>query len=329
MPRPLRIEIAGASYHVINRSKGRKNIFVGKGAAEAFVQTLGETATQFGWRVHAFVVMKNHFHLAVELSEPNLGEGMKWLQGTWIRRYLGSRGLTGRPFQGRYKSLLLEPGATLGLVCHHIHLNPVRAGAVSAGKLLSYSSSSLPLWLSKDAPAWLESSSVLGAVGGFANTPTGWKKYLEHLEFLATDAAKKKEMIAAHLSRGWCVGTREFKKKMRKEAAQLGAKWKRSQTTGRKPVVGLAERAVTWEKQLLRLAKAAKINLNTLPKKKSHEDKMLLAAALKQSTSVSNRWVSERLQMGVPASASQFARRWQLEAAGRKATEQLLVKVKA
>ena len=329
MPRPLRIEIAGASYHVINRSRGRKNIFVGKGAAEVFVKTLGEAATQFGWRVHAYVVMKNHFHLALALSEPNLGEGMKWLQGTWIRRYLGSRGLRGRPFQGRYKAILLEPGPMLGLVCHHIHLNPVRAGAVSAGKLSSYSASSLPVWLSKLDPAWLESSAVLGAANGFADTPTGWKKYLEHLEFLATDSVKKKEMAAARLSRGWCVGTREFKKKMRKEAAQLGVKWKRSRTTGRKPIVGLAERAVTWEKQLLRLAKAAKINLNKLPKKKSHEDKMLLAAALKKSTSVSNRWVSERLQMGAPSSASQFARRWQLEPAGQKATDQLLAKVKA
>ena len=175
----------------------------------------------------------------------------------------------------------------------------------------------------------MESSVVLGAAGGFPNTPTGWEKYLEHLEFLATDATKKKEMVAARLSRGWCVGTREFKKKMRKEAAQLGVKWKRSHMTGRKPIAGLAERALTWEKQLQRLAKAVKINLNKLPKKKSHEDKMLLAAALKLSTSVSNRWVSERLQMGAPASASQFARRWQLTPAGRKATEQLLAKMKA
>ena len=110
MARPLRIEFAGACYHAINRGNYRKNLFLAKGAAEAFVRTLGEAATQYGWRVHAYVVMSNHFHLAVEITEPNLSEGMKWLQGTWIRRYNGLRGLIGRPFQGRYKGKLKTSG---------------------------------------------------------------------------------------------------------------------------------------------------------------------------------------------------------------------------
>ena len=114
MPRPLRVEFEGACYHVINRGNYRRNLFKGKGAAEAFERTLGEAATKYSWRVHAYAVMSNHFHLAVELTEPNLSEGMKWLQGTWIRRYNGLRGLIGRPFQGRYKALLVEPGRDFG-----------------------------------------------------------------------------------------------------------------------------------------------------------------------------------------------------------------------
>lgn len=58
--------------------------------------------------------MSNHFHLAVELTEPNLSVSMKWLQGTWIWRYNGFRGLIGHPFQGRYKALLTEPGEAFG-----------------------------------------------------------------------------------------------------------------------------------------------------------------------------------------------------------------------
>ena len=86
MARPLRIEYAGARYHVINRGNYRKNLFEGEGAAEAFERTLGEAAIKFSWRVHAYVVMQNHFHLALELKEPNLSLGMKWLQGTWTRQ---------------------------------------------------------------------------------------------------------------------------------------------------------------------------------------------------------------------------------------------------
>ena len=110
MARPLRIEVSGACYHVINRGNYRRNLFKEKGAADAFVRTLGEAASQYRWRIHAFVVMSNHFHLAVELGEPNLSVGMKWLQGTWIRRFNSLRRLIGRPFQGRYQALLLEPG---------------------------------------------------------------------------------------------------------------------------------------------------------------------------------------------------------------------------
>ena len=45
---------------MINRGNYRQAIFAGKGAAEAFERCLGETGARFQWRVHAFVVMRNH-----------------------------------------------------------------------------------------------------------------------------------------------------------------------------------------------------------------------------------------------------------------------------
>ena len=89
-----------------------------------------------------------------------------------------------------------------------------------------------------------------------------------------------------------------------------------------------AEREEVWEERLQSLAKAAGIALAKLPPQKSHPDKSLLAAALKRSTSVSNAWLSRRLGMGAPASASQFARRWQLSPEGARATTKLLSRVK-
>lgn len=314
---------------MINRGNYRKNLFKqGPGAADAFVRTLGEAATQFGWRIHAYVVMSNHFHLALELTEPNLSEGMKWLQGTWIRRYNGMRGLIGRPFQGRYKALLLEPGSAFGLVCHYIHLNPVRAKLVVPEKAIDYPWSSLPRWTDKARPDWLEPAVVLGEAGGLHDTKVGWRKYLNYLEFIATDSGKKKELVAKKLSRGWCVGSREFKNEMREEAAKRGADRDGKRFGGLEPAELRAERREAWEERLRALAKTAKIDLDSLPKPKSHADKALLAAAMKQSTSVSNGWLSERLAMGQPASASQFARRWLLNPSGRKATAKLLARVR-
>lgn len=326
MSRPWRIEYAGACYHVINRGNYRRNLFEGKGAAEAFVRTLGEAAVRHGWRVHAYVVMRNHFHLAVELTEPNLSQGMKWLQGTWIRRYNGLRRLIGRPFQGRYKALLVEPGHALGQICHYIHLNPVRAKAVNANDAGTYPWSSLAVFPVKARPAWLEPTVVLGEAGGLADNRHGWHKYSAYLEFLAEDAASKKALLAAKLSRGWCVGTRGFKQEMKHQMLNRGAELERF--AGLEPDEIQAERREAWEERLQALAASAAINLKALSPLKSHPDKVRLAAALKQSTSVSNGWLAERLGMGKPASASQFVRRYLLTGSGETATRRLLSKVK-
>ena len=326
MARPWRIEFPGACYHVINRGNYRRNLFTGKGAAEAFERTLGEAAVKYGWRVHAYVVMSNHFHLAVELTEPNLSVGMKWLQGTWIRRYNGFRSLVGRPFQGRYKALLVEPEPALAQVCHYIHLNPVRAEIVRPAAAASHPWSSLPKFSTKPRPAWLEASVVLREAGDLPDTPRGWKKYRDYLEFLAESEPAKKALVAANLSRGWCVGSREFKQEMKKEMAARGAELDRF--AGLNPEEVQAERAEVWEERLLALARAAKIDLAKLSAKKSHSDKVRLAAAMKQSTSVPNGWLAHRLGMGQPASASQFVRRLLLHKEGRAAIAKLLSRVK-
>ena len=118
MARKLRLEFAGACYHVINRGNYRRDLFADHGAAGSFESCLAAAAIRFGGRVHAFVIMRNHFHLSVQTPEPNLSHGMQWLQGTWVSRVNRCRGQTGRPFQGRYKALHVAPGHALAQVAH-------------------------------------------------------------------------------------------------------------------------------------------------------------------------------------------------------------------
>ena len=324
MARPLRIEFPGACYHVINRGNYRRNLFAEKGAAAAFERVLGEAALRFHWRIHAYVVMRNHFHLAVEVDEPNLSEGMKWLQGTWSRRFNGYRRQVGRPFQGRYKALLVEPGHTLGQVCHYIHLNPVRAKVVTPALAGDYPWSSLGKFAAKQRPVWLEPETVLEQAGGLADTAAGWRQYRQYLEFLATDEPSKRELVAARLSRGWWVGTQEFRNEMRREAARRGMELDFARLSDLEP----EERQQEREAALVALAAGAGIDLSRLPSRKSAPPKVLLAAALKRTTAVSNGWLARRLAMGQPASASQFVRRLELDAEGRRGIEQLLSRVK-
>jgi putative transposase len=70
--RKLRIQFEGALYHVINRGNYRRDLFETAGAAEAFLMVLFEATARQGWRLHAFVLMRNHYHLAVETPQANL-----------------------------------------------------------------------------------------------------------------------------------------------------------------------------------------------------------------------------------------------------------------
>ncbi len=78
MARPLRYEAASAIYHVMARGDGGKNIFETDFDPQDALKRLEKVCGSFGWRVHARVLMGNHFHLLMETPGPNLVEGMKW-----------------------------------------------------------------------------------------------------------------------------------------------------------------------------------------------------------------------------------------------------------
>jgi len=77
--RKLRVEYAGAIYHVINRGDRCELIFMDDADRQRFIETLGEVCAKTDWQVHAYVLMPNHFDWVVETPQPNLVAGMKWL----------------------------------------------------------------------------------------------------------------------------------------------------------------------------------------------------------------------------------------------------------
>ena len=53
MPRQLRLEYAGAIYHIMSRSNRREAIFKDDRDPERFLRTLEEACEKTGWQVHA------------------------------------------------------------------------------------------------------------------------------------------------------------------------------------------------------------------------------------------------------------------------------------
>lgn len=310
MARKLRLEFSGACYHVINRGNYRRNLFDTGGAAASFERCLLEAGAKFRWRVHAFVIMRNHFHLALETPEPNLSVGMKWLQGTWAARFNRYRGEAGRPFQGRYKALHVEPGHPLAQVVHYIHLNPVRANVETVARLGNFRWSSLYWFLLRSRPACLEPTTILAESGGFADTVEGWKCYVEYLGVLAGEDSRRGQEKFGRLSRGWGVGSADYLAALRRDLAVIAPVAQRFELLGADRVAVLEARKTLWEECLQRLATCLTIDLRQLPVAKSAEPKVQLAALMKLGTSVSNVWLAERLKMGCPGSVTQFVRRF-------------------
>ena len=102
MARRMRIQFEGAIYHVINRGNYRRDVFETPATAKAFELTLDQTCERYRWRLHAYVIMRNHYHLALETPHANLVEGMHWLQSTLATRFNRLRSERGHLFQGRY-----------------------------------------------------------------------------------------------------------------------------------------------------------------------------------------------------------------------------------
>ena len=71
MARPIRIEYPGAVYHVMARGNQGQAIYADDLDRQAWLQTLGQACEKTGWRIHAWVMMSNHYHLLVETPEAN------------------------------------------------------------------------------------------------------------------------------------------------------------------------------------------------------------------------------------------------------------------
>ena len=75
MARKARVEFEGAVYHVLDRGDRQEAIFMDDADRRRFLATLGEGCARTGWRVHAFVLMSNHYHFMIETPQANLVAG--------------------------------------------------------------------------------------------------------------------------------------------------------------------------------------------------------------------------------------------------------------
>ena len=171
MARPLRIEFAGALYHVTSRGNERHDIFFTDDDRRAFLATLEKVCGRFHWLCHAYCLMSNHYHILVETPEANLSKGMRQLNGVYTQYVNRRHGRVGHLFQGRFKAILVQKEAHLLELARYIVLNPVRAGMVKDPAAWPWSSFRATVGLDKKVD-FLCTDWLLSAFGDKGRTAT-------------------------------------------------------------------------------------------------------------------------------------------------------------
>jgi putative transposase len=316
MARPLRFVYPGAVYHIMARGDGGKAIFVEREDHLLFLSWLGRVCGSHGWRVHAWVLMGNHFHLLLETPEPNLVSGMRVLLGSFGQAWNRRHQRRGHVFQGRYKSVPVAGERAsdpfqFRVVADYIHLNPARAGLAGGvrGKLADYEWSSLPGYRRGKGPVWLVSERVLGAFE-LARDERGRRAYVEYLEKRAAeDGGNLSAEAMAALRRGWYLGDDTFRDRLlalvEKGSKRLLRKGSHSPGPVRLHGEVEAERIVAAGLERLELVDDAGRPVRS---RKGDPRKVALASVVKERTSVGNEWLANRLQMGHDRSVSRLIR---------------------
>lgn len=127
MGRGPRIEYSGAIYHVIQRGNNREYIYEQHRWKRALLDEIIKSVDVDQMELFAFVIMGNHYHLALRTGEIPLSKMMHRINSNFGRYYNRDRGRTGSVFEGRYKAYLIQDESYLLSVIRYIHRNPVRA----------------------------------------------------------------------------------------------------------------------------------------------------------------------------------------------------------
>jgi putative transposase len=137
---------------------------------QSFADRFGRDVIQQSWRLYAFCLMGNHYHLLIETPEANLARGMRRLNSVYTQAFNRRHCRVGHALQGRYKAIVVDRDAYLLELCRYVVLNPVRARLVEDPTEWPWSSyaaiagnAPVPDWVAADAALGLLHSDRVAA----------------------------------------------------------------------------------------------------------------------------------------------------------------------
>ncbi len=205
MPRIARIIGTGYPHHVVQRGNNRQTIFFDDADREFYLKLLSKYAKECACKIKLYCLMQNHTHLiSVPQKKESLSKMMQKLSLTFTQHINRKYKRTGRLWECRFYSSIIDKESYLLSVCRYIEKNPVRAKLIE--NPLQYKWSSAKYILSKDNPEWLEPA---------------WTDYFtkdEYIKFLnQQEGVEEIKKIRRSILKGMPLGSAKFIKKLSEE----------------------------------------------------------------------------------------------------------------
>ncbi len=125
-----RIEIPGGYYHVGSRGNNKQPLFLTDDDRSLFLLALARASARHAWRIHAYCLMTNHYHVVLQLTTGGLSGGMCELNGGYALSFNARYGRSNHLFGRRFWDEQIESDSHFFKACRYVVLNPVRAGLV-------------------------------------------------------------------------------------------------------------------------------------------------------------------------------------------------------
>ncbi|HEY6962869.1 MAG TPA: transposase [Gaiellaceae bacterium] len=133
---------------MVTRGNNKRRIYEDDLDRALFCRTVDRASTKFEWRVLAFVLMRNHYHLLLSIGDAGLAAGMQYVNFAYARTYNIRHERINHLFGKRYWSKQLTTEAAVRNAARYIVQNPWRAGSPLPLEVHRWSSYSATVGLS-------------------------------------------------------------------------------------------------------------------------------------------------------------------------------------
>lgn len=202
MPRIARVCAEGYPHHITQRGNNKEKTFFDADDKWFYLDVLQRYKDKYKIKVLAYCLMENHIHiLAMPENETSLARGIGGTNLLYTQYINRKYSRSGRLWQNRFFSSVVEQEPYLMAVMRYIELNPVRAKLVKRAEDYQWSSAKVHILGARD--------DILSKESWFDE-----KEIKSYREFLSKDANEINASIRRATSTGRPLGSEGFIKKL-------------------------------------------------------------------------------------------------------------------